>query len=304
MNVEELKSAVAQALASVRELTQQLATTDAEVEEKMSALDELDAKRSTASEELKAACDPATVSAARSVTELKSAGEAAREALAAARTSVLTNAEGSVKALGESAQALLVLGGRIDEADVEVKERLADVEREILELASQAEALTQEVEQATQEADRLLQEEAQTLQRCLQEVDARVEQVRETIRAEATAPIAEDEQTTSVRIDDILHAVGESFELAEAHAKDSATYCVAERDRQFDEALSLLQDAAKDVTQALKTLGQRTGQARQTAVEAAAELDKILDQESGGVDGALRHIDGVLDALGTLGFTI
>lgn len=303
MNVEDLKNAVAKALASVRELKQQLEATDAEVDEKMNALAALDAKRATVTEHLKAACDQATASAGRGEAELQAAGDAARDALAAAQTSVRTNAEAVVKALAESAQVSVVLDGKVDEADVEVKERLAEVEREIQELASQAVALTQEVEQATQETDQLLQEEAQALQRFLQEVDARVEQVRETIRAEATAPILEDEQTATTRLDDIVHVVGESFELAEAHAKDSATYCVEERERQFDEALATLQDAARDVTRALQQLEQRTAEAREKAVAAADEMNATLDQESGRVDSALQHIDGVLDVLGTLGFT-
>jgi uncharacterized protein YoxC len=304
MNVEDLKNAVAKALSSVRELKHQLEATDAEVEEKMAALAALDTKRATATEELKAACDQATSAARLGDTQLDAAGQAARDAIAAARTSVLTNAESVVKSLAESAAASRVLDGRIDEADVEVKERLVEVEREIQELASQAVALTQEVEQATQETEGLLQEEAQTLQRLLQEVDVRVEQVRETVRAECTAPIAEDEQTATVRLDNITRTVGDSFELAEAHAKESAIFCVEDRDRQLDEALTLLADAAKDVTAALETLEQRTTEAREKAVRAAGEMNATLDRGSDRVDSAIHHIDSVLDILGTFGFTV
>src|SRR5688572_30191160 len=109
MNVEDLKTAVGKALASVRELKQQLDATDAEVDEKMNALAALDKKRATATEELKAACDQATAAAGRGEAKLQAAGDAARDAIAAAQTSVLTNAEGVVKALAESAHTFPIL---------------------------------------------------------------------------------------------------------------------------------------------------------------------------------------------------
>jgi hypothetical protein len=304
VHVEDLKDAVTKALAAVRELQHALELTDAQVDDRLELLAHLDARRETALKHLEEVCEHARTAAGQGESDLKQAEQIAQTAILTARNAVVADAESVVKTLAQGQQATVVLDGHADEADAELKPRLAEVDREIRELAGQAATLTAEVQAATQETDRLVQEEVQELQRLLQELNACVEQTRETIRAECAEPIAEDEQTAATRLADLGRTVHESFELAGTHAKESAAYCGEERDRELTDALNALYDAALDVTTALGNLRDRTSEARNKAVKAADQMNEALSNGTDTVDSAIHHIDSVLGILGELGFVL
>lgn len=304
MDVDDLKAAVAKALEDVRDLKTTLSGVEADVDERMEALAEIDQKREASARHVAEACTKLEETAKRGHDEMHAASEAAAHALQAAKAELVKECEQAQGDLGHAQQETATLHTHVDEADAEIKTKLAEVEKDVHDLTAQAASLKADLARAVQAADQLLNEEAAELQRLMQAVAAETDKLQALLKDECAVPIAEDEQTESRRTEDVLRAVEESFGVAASHATDVATHCIQEREHVLSGVFTDLASAGAHVSQALDTLKEKTGNARQTALGAADRLDQALERASSSVDSAIDTVHTVLNVIEAVGFVL